>query len=108
MAALDTKLPLILTGDFNAVGGTNAAYKILTARGFFADTWMTARERQGEGLNTSNGFKAIRRNGVRIDWILTRGGVVADSTEIVTFSRNGQFPSDHFPVVARMRFVEAK
>jgi len=108
VAALDTKLPLILTGDFNAAGGTNAAYKILTAGGFFADTWMTARERKGEGLNTSNGFKAIRHNGVRIDWILTRGGVVADSTEIVTFSRNGQFPSDHFPLVTRMRFSEAK
>jgi endonuclease/exonuclease/phosphatase family metal-dependent hydrolase len=108
VGALDTKLPLILTGDFNAAGGTNAAYKILTAGGFFADTWMTARERKGEGLNTSNGFQAIRRNGVRIDWILTRGEVVADSTEIVTFSRNGQFPSDHFPVVARMRFIEAK
>ncbi len=106
--ALDTKLPLILTGDFNAAGGTNEAYKILTAGGFFADTWMTAKERKGDGLNTSNGFQAVRRNGVRIDWILTRGDVVADSTEIVTFSRNGQFPSDHFPVVARMRFAEVK
>jgi endonuclease/exonuclease/phosphatase family metal-dependent hydrolase len=108
VAALDTKLPLILTGDFNAAGGTNEAYKILTAGGFFADTWMTARERKGEGLDTFNGFKVIRRNGVRIDWILTRGDVVADSTEIVTFSRNGQFPSDHCPVVAWMRFAETK
>jgi endonuclease/exonuclease/phosphatase family metal-dependent hydrolase len=69
---------------------------------------MTARERKGEGINTSNGFQAIRPNGVRIDWILTRGDVAVDSAEIVTFSRNGQFPSDHFPVVARMRFVTAK
>jgi endonuclease/exonuclease/phosphatase family metal-dependent hydrolase len=106
--ALGSKLPLILTGDFNAAGGTNAAYKILTDGGFFADTWMTAKERKGEGLNTSNGFQAIRRNGVRIDWILTRGDVVADSIEIVTFSRDGQFPSDHFPVVARMRMSTAK
>jgi endonuclease/exonuclease/phosphatase family metal-dependent hydrolase len=108
VAALDTKLPLILTGDFNAAAGTNEAYNILTADAFFADTWMTARERKGEGINTSNGFQAIRPNGVRIDWILTRGDVAVDSAEIVTFSRNGQFPSDHFPVVARMRFVTAK
>lgn len=108
VAALDTKLPLILTGDFNAAGGTNKAYNILTAGGFFADTWMTAKERKGEGLNTFNGFEAVRRDGVRIDWILTRGDVVADSTEIVTFSRNGQFPSDHCPVVAWMRFAKAK
>ncbi|MGN6552235.1 MAG: endonuclease/exonuclease/phosphatase family protein [Verrucomicrobiota bacterium] len=108
VAALDTKLPLILTGDFNAAAGNNEAYNILTAGAFFADTWMTAKERQGEGLNTSNGFKEIRKNGVRIDWILTRGNVVTESTKIVTFSRNGQFPSDHFPVVARMRFPESK
>ena len=108
VASLDTKLPLILTGDFNAAGGTNAAYKILTDGGFFADTWMTAKERKGEGINTSNGFQAIRHNGVRIDWILTRGDVVADSIEIVTFSRDGQFPSDHFPVVSRMQLGAAR
>ena len=73
VAALDTRLPIILTGDFNAAGGTNAAYKILTDDGFFADTWMTAKERRGEGIATFNSFKAIQRNGVRIDWILTRG-----------------------------------
>ncbi len=108
VAALDTKLPIILTGDFNAAGGANEAYKILTDDGFFADTWMTAKERKGEGLNTFNSFKAIQRNGVRIDWILTRGEFVVDATEIVTFSRDGQFPSDHFPLVAKLRFGAAK
>lgn len=107
VAALDTKLPVILTGDFNAAGGTNQAYKILAGDGFFSDTWVTAKERRGEGLNTSNGFKAIRRNGVRIDWILARGPFSVDSAEIVTFSRDGQFPSDHFPVVTRLRMGAA-
>lgn len=108
VASLGTKLPLILTGDFNAAAGTNQAYKILTGDGFFADTWMSARERKGEGLNTSNGFQAIRRNGVRIDWILSRGDFTVDSAEIVTFSRDGQFPSDHFPVVTRLRMGPAR
>jgi endonuclease/exonuclease/phosphatase family metal-dependent hydrolase len=108
VAALDTRLPLILTGDFNAAGGTNQAYKTLTNDGFFSDTWVTAKARKGEGLNTSNGFKAIRRNGVRIDWILTRGAFTVDSAEIVTFSRDGQFPSDHFPVVTRLRMGTAR
>jgi endonuclease/exonuclease/phosphatase family metal-dependent hydrolase len=108
IATLDTRLPLILTGDFNAAAGTNQAYKILTSDGLFADTWVTAKARKGEGLSTSNGFKAIRRNGVRIDWILTRGAFTVDSAEIVTFSRNGQFPSDHCPVVTRLRMGAAK
>jgi endonuclease/exonuclease/phosphatase family metal-dependent hydrolase len=108
VAAQDTKLPVILTGDFNAAAGTNQAYHILTRDGFFSDTWMTTTERKGEGLNTSNGFQAIRRNGVRIDWILTRGAFTVDTVEIVTFSRDGQFPSDHFPVVARLRMGGAR
>ena len=81
---------------------------MLTRDGFFADTWVTAKVRKNEQLSTSNGFKAIRRNGVRIDWILTRGEFTVDSAEIVTFSRDGQFPSDHFPVVTRLRTGVAK
>jgi len=40
----------------------------------------------------------------RIDWILVRGEMAVDAAEIVTFSRNGQFPSDHLPVVAWVHF----
>jgi endonuclease/exonuclease/phosphatase family metal-dependent hydrolase len=108
VAALDTKLPVLLTGDFNAAAGTNEAYKILTGEKFFVDTWTTARERQGEGIATFNDFKAIRPNGPRIDWILARGDVGVERIEIVTFQRDGQFPSDHFPVVAWLRLDGAK
>ncbi len=101
--ALDTKLPVLLVGDFNAPAGNNKAFDILTKDGFFQDTWDTARERVGEGVATFNSFKALQKSGVRIDWILSRGAVVTDKTEIVTFARDGQFPSDHFPVVAWLR-----
>jgi len=107
VAALDTKLPLILTGDFNAAGGANPAYKILTSDGFFSDTWVTAKERKNEEFSSFNGFKAIQREGVRIDWILTRGTFTVDSAAIETFARDGQFPSDHFPVVTRLRMGAA-
>ena len=56
-----------------------------------------------EGIGTCNGFKAIQKDGPRIDWILSRGAVTADRIEIVTFSRDGKFPSDHFPVIAKLR-----
>ena len=55
-----------------------------------------------------NGFEAARPNGPRIDWILTRGEVAAQKIEIVTFSKNGQFPSDHFPVVTWLRLAGVK
>jgi endonuclease/exonuclease/phosphatase family metal-dependent hydrolase len=103
IAAFDAKLPVLLVGDFNAAAGRNKAYAILTDDKFLTDTWTTARERVNEGLGSLNGFKAVQEGGPRIDWILSRGAVTADRIEIVTFSRNGQFPSDHCPVVAKLR-----
>jgi endonuclease/exonuclease/phosphatase family metal-dependent hydrolase len=105
VAALETKLPVLLVGDFNANAGRNRAFDILTRDNFFADSWQQAKERRNEGLNSFNGFKPPRRNDERIDWILTRGKVEVSRAEIVSFERNGQFPSDHFPVVAWLNLV---
>jgi endonuclease/exonuclease/phosphatase family metal-dependent hydrolase len=108
VAALNTKLPVVLVGDFNAAAESNKAYEILTAEKFFSDAWLAAPERTGAGVGTFNDFKAAVTNGARIDWILTRGDVAVERAGMSTFSRNGQFPSDHFPVVAKMRFSPAK
>lgn len=108
IAALQTSLPLLLVGDFNAAAGTNKAYHTLTADNFLTDTWLTARQRVNDGIGTFNDFKAAAPNGPRIDWILARGEVAVDSAEIATFARDGQFPSDHFPVVVRLRLGAAK
>lgn len=103
VAAFDPTLPVLLVGDFNAAAGSNKAYVMLTEDKFFTDTWTTARERVNDGIGSFNGFKALQKGGPRIDWILSRGDVAADHIEIVTFSRDGQFPSDHCPVVAKLR-----
>lgn len=100
VAALGTNLPVLLLGDFNAAAETNQAYNILLADGFFADAWKTAGIRRNEGIGTFNNFQPGLRPGPRIDWILTRGNVAVEKAETVTFSRDGQLPSDHFPVVA--------
>ncbi len=97
---LETGLPVLLVGDFNAVAVRSRPYEILVNDDSFADTWQLARVRVNEKVNSFNGFKAPGEDGLRIDWILTRGAVTVGKTEIVTYSENGQFPSDHFPVVA--------
>lgn len=103
IAALETKLPVLLVGDFNAAAGANKTYEILTNRNFFADAWTTAAVRTGDGIGTFNDFKPGLRSGPRIDWILTRGAIAAERAETVTFSRDHQFPSDHFPVVVWLK-----
>jgi endonuclease/exonuclease/phosphatase family metal-dependent hydrolase len=106
--ALKTKLPVLLVGDFNAEAGVNPAYHTLVGEGAFADTWKQAKERRNERMNTFNGFREARQDGVRIDWILGRGVAEVTATEIVTYAENGQFPSDHFPVVARLTLTSGE
>jgi len=101
--ALNTSLPILLAGDFNVGPVTNSVYTTLTGGRFFADTWSLAKTRRGDGLGTFNDFTEVPKNGERIDWILVRGQAAVDAAEVVTFSRDGQFPSDHCPVAVRLR-----
>lgn len=100
--------PVILVGDFNAGAGDNPVYSQLTAPGAFTDTWVAVGN--ADTLGTFHEFKgtAVARGARRIDWILTRGPVAALSSEIITDARDGQLPSDHFPVLARVRFGVGK
>jgi len=95
LALYEEALPLILTGDFNApAGGT--VYSLLTAG--LKDAWKEAGQREGPE-DTFHGFKGKPRPG-RIDWILFRAPWAVRRAATLTISREGRFPSDHFPVVA--------
>ena len=100
---LNPTLPVVLVCDFNAAAGASKTYEMLVQTDAFADTWTTTAHR-GEEVSTFHGYREPARPGTRIDWILTRGPVTTLASEVVTFSRNGQYPSDHFPVTARLRF----
>jgi|GEM_PF-90369 len=93
IARLPKGVPVILTGDFNTAPDSDAHAR-LTAD--LRDAWGTAAKQDGppETFHDFTG-KATKR----IDWILYRG-VRAVSVETVTTSRDGRFPSDHFPVQA--------
>ncbi|VEF47498.1 putative secreted protein [Bacillus freudenreichii] len=97
----DPELPVILTGDFNAKPGS-LPHQILTSDGEFDDLWETAKKKMNEDLGTFNGFDDPAGKGPdkRIDWILGKGNLTTNKIEIVNYQKNGQFPSDHFPVFA--------
>lgn len=102
IALLDPALPLIVTGDFNAPAERGAVYETLVGDGTLVDTW-TAAEMRGELIGTFHNYRGPVPGGIRIDWILTRGPVTSLETEVVTYEQDGQYPSDHFPVLARLR-----
>jgi endonuclease/exonuclease/phosphatase family metal-dependent hydrolase len=94
-------LPVVLTGDFNAAATASPTYDILTTGAGLTDTWL-AGPRTTPAYGTFHGYGPLVPNGPRIDWILTRGAVV-EAAAINTYTRNGQYPSDHLPVQAVIR-----
>jgi endonuclease/exonuclease/phosphatase family metal-dependent hydrolase len=100
---LKAELPLIVLGDFNAKAGANKAYDILVEEDFLKDTWHTAKEKRGEMVATFHGYRGASAGDNRIDWILGRN-IETSWTSILTCSRNNQYPSDHFPVIAEVSF----
>ena len=95
----NSSVPVLLLGDFNALAEQSEVYQTLVGPQRLVDTWLTAKER-GPLYDTFHGYRGLLRTGRRIDWILARGSVQVESSRVITFQQQGQFPSDHFPVVA--------
>jgi endonuclease/exonuclease/phosphatase family metal-dependent hydrolase len=101
IAALPAESTVIAMGDFNAIAGTSDTWKVATSNGL-RDAWLLAEERRGPAL-TANGF-APPPDGWegRIDWILVEGPISVPEMETVVYEREGRYPSDHYPVVAKL------
>jgi endonuclease/exonuclease/phosphatase family metal-dependent hydrolase len=98
---LDKEVPIILTGDFNAVAQTSAPWKELTNK-LFTDSRLTANEKEGSTATFSR-FKAPDMESTRrIDWILYKGAMKSLYNETVLYNKNGRYPSDHYPIYAKL------
>ena len=100
VAALQTKLPIILVGDFNAIAQSIKAYDTLTKDDGFQDSFTIAQKKVNAEWNTFNSFQKTKQGKRRIDWVLTKGPLKVNRTEIVLFNKFKQLPSDHQPVTA--------
>jgi endonuclease/exonuclease/phosphatase family metal-dependent hydrolase len=102
--------PVVITGDFN-VGEANPAIVTLTGglKGEgtppFLDTFRVRYPDERE-VGTFNGFKFGATTGEKIDYVLVQPGTDVSHAEIVRTSRDNRYPSDHFPVVARVRLID--
>lgn len=126
MKEFGTKLPAILTGDFN-VDQTHSSYEALVAQGVLCDSYVTSDFRFA--LNgTFNGFDPNSFTDSRIDHIFVspsfhvkKYGVLTDSyrsikgtgekanvkdfpKEIDIQAYQARVPSDHFPVKVELEF----
>lgn len=97
--------PVVVTGDFNA-GERNPALATLVSKGDSAapliDTYRILYPDETT-VGTFTGFAMGKTGGEKIDYVLVQPGAEVVSAEIIRTSRNGRYPSDHFPVVATVR-----
>lgn len=98
--------PVIVTGDFN-VGEGNPAIAALTGppgAAPFVDTFRTVHP-DAVDAGTFSGFEFGNHGRDKIDYVLVQPGTEVLAAGIDRFSRDNRYPSDHFPVTARVRLV---
>ena len=85
-------------GAATPVVGNISAYNRLVTNGPFVDTWEVAEATAAPVSGTFNGFNELSTNW--IDWILATDDVRVLQSHVDTYRPNGEWPSDHVPVVA--------
>lgn len=101
--ARQPQAPVVITGDFNA-GEANPAVLAMTAGGFVRDTFRMVQP-DASPVGTFSGFTVGRVDGEKIDYVFVGPGIEVLEADIVRTAREGRYPSDHFPVTARLRFA---
>ncbi|MFM9029090.1 MAG: endonuclease/exonuclease/phosphatase family protein [Opitutaceae bacterium] len=98
-------VPAILTGDFN-IDEDNPAYAVLTRPARpewipWIDAYRAVHQERRPDEASFNGFKGVTR-GSRIDFVFHTRHFRATAATIDRSSREGRFPSDHYPVTAML------
>jgi len=97
--------PRIVMGDFNA-GESNAAVRaLLAARDPTLVDTFRARHPEETGVSTFHGFRGGTR-GAKIDHVFVTADFETTEARILRAPRDGRYPSDHYPVTARLRWRE--
>lgn len=94
--------PVVVLGDFNAEPGSAVVAALRDGEPALADSFDFGNvgvDRNGT-IHDFNGT----RSGPRIDYILTSADLAVLEAEIVYTAEDGFYPSDHFPVTARIEF----
>lgn len=101
VASLPAGSTAVVTGDFNAMAEISETWRAATGQGL-QDAWLLAEARIGPS-RTSHDFRPPElANPGRIDWILVDGPIGVRSVETIVDHDDGRYPSDHYPVVARL------
>ncbi len=92
--------PVVLTGDLNVTPETEA---VKTIKSFLNDTKETSAEPPYGPEGTFNAFNFLAPLKDRIDYIFTSDHFKVIKFGVLSDSKERRYPSDHLPVLARIR-----
>ncbi|GAB9462552.1 hypothetical protein Gpo141_00000041 [Globisporangium polare] len=106
--------PLFLVGDFNTYRHTET-YSYFTTESDgpkLLEAWPESKSKIGSVSYTYHGWAGVDNDGERgavvaanhIDWIFYRPQMSVLTTEVITESRDGRYPSDHYPIQSEFLF----
>ncbi len=100
-----SRRPVVITGDFNSTEDAPPYRRLLEgadAAPKLTDAYRHAHPARQPDEATFHAFTG-KRDGSRIDWILCSPDFTPVEAAIDRSSRDGRYPSDHFPVTAVLR-----
>lgn len=100
--------PFIVTGDFNIFPGMRGeiTYNILTKDKLLQDAQKMAKYPHHGPTGSWSGFKEAGQPGIKPDYIFVSDSSVVLSHGILSDCFDGDFPSDHLPIVSDIYFNE--
>ena len=100
--------PVLVTGDMNAAESNPAiaALKAPNSDYPLRDTFRVVHPDARE-VGTGNGGYTGKRDGAKIDYVLVSEEFETVDASIDQAPRGGRYPSDHYPVLARVRLRAA-
>lgn len=97
-------LPIIVMGDFNATPNSKVIKKFASGE-YNTDRFVAVQEIKKElyEKSTMSKFKGIEK-GLHIDYIFVSEELKIIDVDIIKDNENGKYPSDHYPLIADIRF----
>lgn len=96
--------PVVITGDFNCGEGSKPYTALVGSKRLF-DSYRMVHPDAKPNEGTFNGFKGTT-DGPRIDWLIHSAAFKPTAVTIDDNNKDGQYPSDHFPVTADLQWVK--
>lgn len=96
----DKQSSLIIMGDFNDSPASKVREVLMNEFSFLQDAWSLFNNVEE---TSHHAFKGEVQNGSRIDWIMVDGKISVESCLMDKSASNGLYPTDHYPIVCKIR-----